>query len=70
MTTRQSPRAARKAYKVTVSLFQWQWDELQMWSILRGITGGEVVSAILCNWLQQNKPPAEEAPPEESPEDA
>lgn len=70
MTTRQSPRATRKPYKVTVALFQWEWDDLLQWTILRGISGGELVSSILSTWLQHNELPELDPSPDESPEDA
>jgi hypothetical protein len=51
---------ARIAYKVTMSLFPQEWDELKMEAQTRGITGGELVAAVISKWLRDSEAPAPE----------
>lgn len=71
MVTKRKPgHPTRIPYKVVVALFPGEWDELKMEASARGITGGELVSAILSRYIHDMKAP----PPDEStipdPEDA
>lgn len=50
-------RKPRVAYKVVVELFPHEWDELRMEAGTRGITGGELIGALLSQYIASSTPP-------------
>lgn len=63
------PRS-RTTYKAEIQLFPEQWETLRAHVVHRGITGGELIAAILSEWIAAHGYPVSEAPLEEPPEDA
>jgi len=70
MITRRPGHPARQPYKVTVSLFPAEWDALRMEAQARAITGGELVAAILSEWIYAEQPVEDVPIPDVVSEDA
>lgn len=60
---------ARVAYKFQCSLFPAEWDELRMEAQARGITGAELIGAILSQYVHAMGPHDRVPPPDDPPED-
>lgn len=71
MVTKRDPRRGpRVPYKVTVALFQFEWDEIAMEAKARNVSGGELIAALLSQYVK-GRPRTEEPPiPAAAPEDA
>lgn len=63
-------RPTRKPYRVVVSLFPKQWEQLEDEAKLRGISGGELIESVLSNYIAYRSDHAPVPPPDDSPEDA
>lgn len=45
----------RLAYKTVLSLFPQEWDELKMEAQTRGITGAELIAAVLSKYVASSR---------------
>lgn len=70
VAARKPGHPTRIPYKVTVALFPGEWDEIRMEAQARGITGGELVSAILSKWVHDEEAPTPEDQGDGDPQDA
>lgn len=71
MVAKNGPgRKARVPYKVVITLFPHEWDELRMEAQSRGIKGDELLSSVVSRYIAQASPPDDAPPPDEPPSDA
>lgn len=69
VTTGKTPRPQRVTYKAYLTLLPSEWQELREEAHRRGLTGAELLSAIIAHYLATSRAPLPSDPGEEPPED-
>lgn len=70
VAAKQPRRGPRITYKCRPALFAFEWDELRMEAQSRGISGDELVGAILSHYIKALDHPLPEPDDSDPPEDA
>lgn len=67
---REPRRGPRIEYRCRVKLFRHEWEELRMEAQSRGITGGELIGAVLSRYIvamgDQLEPPEGDEPTQDA----